>query len=87
MWEDPIVKETRELREQYASQHNHDIDAIFEDIQHRQSESKVKVVLFSPREPTQTPKIAQPVAQPDRITLRGFRVGVCGRRVSFAMSL
>ena len=58
MWKDPIVKETRELREQYASQHGHDVDTIFEDIQKRQSESKVKAVLFPPRKPTQIPKIA-----------------------------
>jgi len=57
MWKDPIVKETRELRDQYASQHNHDIDAIFEDIQQRQSESKVKVVSFPPRKSSQVPKI------------------------------
>ncbi len=58
MWKDPIVKETRELREKYASQHNHDIEAIFEDIQERQSESKVKVVSFPPRKPTQISQIA-----------------------------
>jgi hypothetical protein len=32
MWQDPIVKETRELREEYAEKFNHDPDAIFEDI-------------------------------------------------------
>ncbi len=49
MWKDPIVEETRELREQYASKHNHDIDAIFEDIQQRQSKSDKKWVSFPPR--------------------------------------
>ncbi len=28
MWKDPIVEETRKFREQYASQFNHDIDAM-----------------------------------------------------------
>jgi len=37
MWQDPIVKETRELREEYAEKFNHDPDAIFEDILKRQS--------------------------------------------------
>ena len=32
MWQDPIVKETRKLREQYASKFRHDVNAIFEDI-------------------------------------------------------
>lgn len=29
MWSDPILKETRELRESYALEHNHDIDGFF----------------------------------------------------------
>jgi hypothetical protein len=37
MWKDPIVEETRKLREQYASKFNHDIDAIYEDIKKRQA--------------------------------------------------
>ncbi len=58
MWKDPIVEETRGLREKYAKQHHHNIDAIFEDIQKRQSKSKVKVVSLPPRKPTQIPKTA-----------------------------
>ena len=52
MWKDPIVEETRKLREQYANQHNHDVDAIFEDIQRRQANSGKKVVSFLPRKRT-----------------------------------
>jgi hypothetical protein len=37
MWKDPIIEETRKLREQYASKFNHDIDAIYEDIRQRQA--------------------------------------------------
>ncbi len=51
MWKDPIVEETRKLREQYANQHDHNIDAIFEDIQRRQAGSGKKVVSFPPRKP------------------------------------
>lgn len=35
MWQDPIIKETRELRNQYAAQFKHDLDAIFQDIKTR----------------------------------------------------
>ena len=54
MWNDPIVDETRKLRESYASEHNHDIDAIFQDILKRQAESTRKVILLPPRKPTPT---------------------------------
>ena len=54
MWNDPIVDETRKLRESYASEHNHDIDAIFQDILKRQTESTRKVVSLPPRKPAST---------------------------------
>lgn len=47
MWKDPIVEETRKLREEYASKFNHDIDAIFEDIQKRQAQALQKPVSSS----------------------------------------
>ena len=40
MWQDPIIKEIRELRNQYAAQFNYDLDAIFEDIKKRQEKLK-----------------------------------------------
>lgn len=52
MWKDPIILETRELREQYAAQFNHDMDAIFQDIQQRQKANRKKLVSFPPRRPT-----------------------------------
>jgi hypothetical protein len=58
MWKDPIVEETRRLREQYAASLNHDIDAIFEDLQRRQAQSTKKPVSFSPRKPSKTPASA-----------------------------
>ncbi|SMN02209.1 hypothetical protein SPONN_576 [uncultured Candidatus Thioglobus sp.] len=51
MWSDLIVKETRELRESYALEHNYDIDAIFKDIQKRQSATARKLVSRPPRKP------------------------------------
>jgi len=58
MWKDPVIEETRKLREQYASKHNHDIDAIFDDIQKRQVKSQKKLVSFPPRKPTKASKVA-----------------------------
>ena len=52
MWNDPIVNETRKLRKSYASEHNRDIDAIFQDILKWQAESTRKVVSLPPRKPT-----------------------------------
>jgi len=51
MWQDPIIKETRERREQYAAQFKYDVDAIFDDIRTRQEESERKRVAFPSRKP------------------------------------
>ncbi len=53
MWNDPIVDETRKLRESYASEHDFDIEAIYQNIQKRQKGSTRKVVSLPPRKPTQ----------------------------------
>ena len=49
MWKDPIVTETRSLREQYANQFGHNADAIFQDILQRQAASGKKLVSFEHR--------------------------------------
>jgi hypothetical protein len=49
MWQDPIIMETRKLREQYAAKFNHDANAIFADILKRQKDSTRVLVTFSPR--------------------------------------
>ena len=51
MWKDPIVTETRLLREQYANQFGHNADAIFQDILQRQAVSGKKLVSFQHRVP------------------------------------
>ena len=56
MWVDPIVAETRKLRDAYAQEHNYDIDAIFEDIKKRQSAPGRKLVSRPPRKPQLTSK-------------------------------
>ena len=55
MWKDPIVEETRNFREQYASQFNHNLDAIYEDIQKRQAQSGKKLVSLPARKPSKEP--------------------------------
>ena len=65
MWQDPIVTETRLLREQYANQFGHDADAIFQDILRRQTASGRKLVSFQARIPVSVPIAAQQGAQPD----------------------
>lgn len=60
MWKDPIVAETRELREQYANQFAHNADAIFQDILRRQNMPGRKLVSFQPRKPILTSTTAQP---------------------------
>ena len=49
MRRDPIVEETRKLREEYAAKFGHDRDAIFDDIQRRQSMEGKRLVSFPPR--------------------------------------
>jgi hypothetical protein len=59
MWQDPIVKETRSLREQYANQFDHNADAIFKDILRRQTASGKKLVSFEPRKPVLSKIVAK----------------------------
>jgi len=55
---DPIVEETRKLREEYAAKFNNDPDAIFEDIKHRQREGGKELVNLPPRRPKTKPTVA-----------------------------
>jgi hypothetical protein len=49
MWKDPIVTETRVLRDEYARQFNYDADAIFEDLMAKQATHLERVVSLPPR--------------------------------------
>ena len=51
MWQDPIVKEVREIREKYASRLKHNPEKIFEDICKRQGKPGKLLVELSPRKP------------------------------------
>ncbi len=49
MWEDPIVKEVRRVREAYAAQFNYDLEAIVQDLKRQEQASGRTFVRFSPR--------------------------------------
>ena len=49
MWKDPIVAETRTLRDEYARQFNYDIEAILEDLMKKQAIHPERVVSLPPR--------------------------------------
>jgi hypothetical protein len=58
MWQDPIVTETRALRESYAEEHHHDIDSIYEDLVKRQAATNRRLVSLPPRRPERRAKVA-----------------------------
>jgi hypothetical protein len=49
MWKDPIVAETRSLRDEYARQFNYDTDAMFDDLIKKQAMHPERVVSLPPR--------------------------------------
>jgi hypothetical protein len=51
MWNDPIVEETRRLRDEYAAQFGYDLDALFRDLKEQERRSGREVVSFPPRKP------------------------------------
>jgi len=51
MIEDPIVAEIHQIRDEYARRFNYDLDAMFRDIQEKQSRSGRKYVSFPPKRP------------------------------------
>lgn len=54
MWTDPIVEETRKLRDAYAAQFGYDLEAIFRDLREREQRSGRELVSFAPRKPDQS---------------------------------
>jgi hypothetical protein len=51
MWEDPIVKETREAREELFARCNHDLAVLCRFLREKQSEHTARVVTLEPRRP------------------------------------
>lgn len=71
MWQDPVVAETRALRDEYARQFNYNINDIFKDLMAKQAAHPERVVAFRPRKPTVSTVAAQQGAQADARTSRG----------------
>ena len=67
MWQDPIVAETRALRDEYARQFNYDADAIFEDLMAKQAMHPERVVSLPPRKFRAEHNICTPRIQPSSI--------------------
>jgi hypothetical protein len=59
MWQDPIVAETRALRDEYARQFNYDINGIFKELMAKQAAHPERVVAFPPRTPTVSTLVAK----------------------------
>lgn len=54
MWEDPIVKETREAREELSARFNHDLAALCRYLREKEAEHPDRVVTLEPRRPELT---------------------------------
>jgi hypothetical protein len=44
MWNDPIVEETRQLRDEYAALFNYDLRALYLDLKKKEEQHREKVV-------------------------------------------
>ena len=44
MWEDPIVKEIHNIREEHARKFNFDLEEIFNDLKKQEKESERKII-------------------------------------------
>jgi len=50
-WDDPIVKEVRDIREQLAAEHGNDLRALCKYLQEREQQESRKLVTRKPRRP------------------------------------
>ena len=56
MWEDPIVKETRERREELLKRFDDDLDALCAYLEELEKQSPKKAVTLPPRRPSTASK-------------------------------
>ncbi len=50
MWEDPIVKEVRKVREEHSARFGHDLQKIYRELKDREKSSGRKYVSYPPRQ-------------------------------------
>jgi DNA polymerase III delta subunit len=58
MWDDPIVKETREAREKLVARFGSDLNALWEHLQKVQEQYRDRVVTLPPKRPTGERKVS-----------------------------
>jgi hypothetical protein len=58
MWEDPIVRETREAREKLVDEFGGDLDALYEHLLKVQERYRDRVVTLPPKKPTGERKVS-----------------------------
>lgn len=73
MWQDPIVAETRALRDEYSRQLNYDVDAIYKDLMAKQAMHPERMVSFPPRKPVVRVVSPQQGAPADRLASASLR--------------
>jgi hypothetical protein len=56
MWEDPIVAEVRNTREQYAAQFNYDLRAMYDALKKQENKDTRQKVTFPPKPASLTRK-------------------------------
>lgn len=57
MWEDPIVKEVRRIREEHSARFGHDLQRIYRELKEREKASGRRYVSYPPR--TVEPVVAE----------------------------
>ena len=56
MWNDEIVEETRQARDEYAAKFNYDLDAIYRDLKKQEEQSPQKFVSLTSKQPETIPR-------------------------------
>ena len=56
MWNDPIVEEIRNVRNEHERKFNYNLQAIVNDLKKQQKTSKRKYITLPPRKPAVMPK-------------------------------
>jgi hypothetical protein len=59
MWQDEIVEETRQRREEYTSRFQYNLEAIANDLKIKESQSERRLTSLPPRRPVRKHRIPQ----------------------------
>ena len=56
MWNDEIVEETRQARDQYAAKFNYDLEAIYRDLKKQEEQNPEKIISLPSKPPEIIPQ-------------------------------